>query len=111
MLIALDALRSMGGRRRVHTQEVPLELATGVWQRLVTGADGLLDRRAYAFSVLERLREALRRRDVYVPASSRWPEPRARLLAGHAWESAREEVCRSLGAGSRRRPGADRGHR
>jgi len=97
VLTALDALRSMEGRRRVHTEEVPLELATGVWRRLVTGADGLLDRRAYTFCVLERLREALRRRDVYAPASSRWADPRARLLAGHAWEGAREEVCRSLG--------------
>jgi len=97
VLTALDALRSMEGRRRVHTEEVPLELATGVWRRLVTGADGLLDRRAYTFCVLERLREALRRRDVYAPASSRWADPRARLLTGHAWEGAREEVCRSLG--------------
>jgi len=97
VLIAIDALRSMEGRRRVHTEEVPLELATGVWRRLVTGADGLLDRRAYTFCVLERLREALRRRDVFAPASSRWADPRARLLAGHAWEGAREEVCRSLG--------------
>jgi len=97
VLTALDALRSMEGRRRVHTEEVPLELATGVWRRLVTGADGLLDRRAYTFCVLERLREALRRRDVHAPASSRWADPRARLLAGHAWDGAREEVCRSLG--------------
>ncbi len=41
--------QSMEGRRRVHIEEVPLELATGVWRRLVTGADGLLDRRAYTF--------------------------------------------------------------
>ncbi len=97
VLTALGTLRSMEGRRRVHTEEVPLELATGVWRRLVTGADGLLDRRAYTFCVLERLREALRRRDVYAPASSRWADPRARLLTGHAWEATREEVCRSLG--------------
>jgi len=97
VLIALDALRDLEGRRRVHAEEVPLELATGVWRRLVTGADGLLDRRAYTFCVLERLREALRRRDVFAPASSRWADPRARLLTGHAWEGAREEVCRSLG--------------
>jgi len=55
--------------------EVPLELATGVWRRLVTGADGLLDRRAYTFCVLERLREALRRRDVFAPASKPGGEP------------------------------------
>jgi len=97
VLTALNALRSIEGRRRVHTEEVPLQLATGIWRRLVSEADGLLDRRAYAFCVLERLREALRRRDVFAPNSSRWADPRARLLAGNAWEGARDEVCRSLG--------------
>ena len=95
--IALGALRDLEGRRRVLAEEVPLELVTGVWRRLVTGADGLLDRRAYTFCMLERLREALRRRDVFAPASSRWADPRAQLLTGHAGEGAREEVCRSLG--------------
>jgi len=97
VLTALDALRDLEGRRRVHVDEVPLELVTGVWRRLVTEADGLLNRRAYTFCVLERLREALRRRDVFAPASSRWADPRARLLTGPAWEGARDEVCRSLG--------------
>jgi len=68
-----------------------------VWQRLVTAPDGQLDRRAYTFCVLERLRDALRRGDVFAPASSRWADPRARLLTGQAWETARGEVCRSLG--------------
>jgi len=97
VLTALDALRDLEGRRRVQAEEVPLELATGVWSRLVTAPDGLLDRRAYTFCVLERLRDALRRRDVFAPASSRWADPRARLLAGQAWEAAREQICRSLG--------------
>jgi len=97
VLTALDALRDLEGRRRVQADEVPLELATGVWQRLVTAPDGQLDRRAYTFCVLERLRDALRRRDVFGPTSSRWADPRARLLTGQAWDSARDEVCRSLG--------------
>jgi len=97
VLTALDALRDLEGRRRGHAEEVPLELATGVWQRLVTAPAGQLDRRAYTFCVLERLRDALRRRDVFAPASSRWADPRARLLTGQAWETARGEVCRSLG--------------
>ena len=97
VLAALDALRSLEGRRQVHTDEVPMELVTGVWLRLVTAPEGRLDRRAYTFCVLERLRDALRRRDVFAPASSRWADPRARLITGPAWEAARDEVCRSLG--------------
>jgi len=97
VLTALDALRDLQGRRQVPADQVPTELATGVWQRLVTTPDGQLDRRAYTFCVLERLRESLRRRDVFAPASSRWADPRARLLTGQAWDAAREQVCRSLG--------------
>jgi len=97
VLTALDALRDLEGRRQVNADQVPLELVTGVWQRLVTAPDGRFDRRAYTFCVLERLRDALRRRDVFAPASSRWADPRARLVTGPAWEAARDEVCRSLG--------------
>ncbi len=61
------------------------------------GPDGLLHRPAYTFVVLERLREALRRRDVYAPISRRWADPRARLLQGQAWEAARVGVATSLG--------------
>lgn len=86
VLTALDALRDLEGRRQVNADQVPLELVTGVWQRLVTAPDGRLDRRAYTFCVLERLREALRRRDVFAQASSRWADPRARLVTGPAWE-------------------------
>jgi TnpA family transposase len=97
VLAALDALRALEGRRKVSADEVPLELATGAWQRLVVTGDGTLDRRAYTFCVLERLRDALRRRDVYAPGSSRWADPRARLLTGSAWDGVRDQVCASLG--------------
>jgi len=40
VLTALDALRDLEGRRRGQADEVPLELATGVWQRLVTAPTG-----------------------------------------------------------------------
>ena len=45
VLTALDALRDLEGRRQVPADQVPTELATGVWQRLVTTPDGQLDRR------------------------------------------------------------------
>ncbi len=96
VLNGLDALRHIGGRRKIDPAEVPLELATGVWKRLTVTDAGEVDGRAYTFCVLERLREALRRRDVFAPASSRWADPRARLLSGPAWEAIREQVCTSL---------------
>jgi len=65
-------LKAAPGRRCVPwraagrpAEEVPLGLATGAWAMRVLGPDGGLYRPAYTFLVLERLREALRRRDVY----------------------------------------------
>lgn len=95
-LAAFTALAALEGRRTIRAQEVPLTLATGPWQRRCTNPDATLNRPAYTFLVLERLREALRRRDVYAPGSTRWGDPRAQLLTGPAWEAARPQVTQSL---------------
>ena len=101
ILDALDALRSIEGRPgRVTATSVPLALVSGQWRRLVLAnpqlADGELDRRAYSFCVIEALQRALDRRDVFVPRSGRYTDPRAKLLSGPAWEAARPEICASL---------------
>jgi len=97
VLAAWEALSDLEGRRIVRADKVPLSLATGAWTTRVVGPDGVLNRPAFTFLVLERLREALRRRDVYAPVSQRWTDPRARLLDGKDWEAARDEVAASLG--------------
>jgi len=97
VLAAWEALRALEGRRTVRSDEVPLGLASGPWTGRVLGPNGQLNRPAYTFLVLERLREALRRRDVYAPDSRRWADPRARLLHGQAWRDARAGVAVSLG--------------
>ncbi len=97
VLAAWEALLSLEGRRVVRADEVPMSLATGPWATRVVGPGGVLNRPVYTFLVLERLREALRRRDVYAPVSQRWADPRARLLDGKAWDAARSGVATSLG--------------
>jgi TnpA family transposase len=101
VLDALNALRGIEGRPgRVSAASVPLELVGGQWKRLVLEnpqlGNGELDRRAYSFCVLEALQQALDRRDVFVPRSGRYTDPRASLLSGPAWEAARPEICASL---------------
>jgi len=61
------------------------------------GNDGAVDQQAYVFCCLERLRAALRRRDLFVTPSLRYADARRGLLTGKAWETARPTVCRSLG--------------
>lgn len=101
VLDALDALRALEGRPgRVSAASVPLQLVGGQWKRLVLAnaqlAAGELDRRAYSFCVLEALQRALDRRDVFVARSGRFTDPRAKLLSGPAWDTARPEICASL---------------
>jgi TnpA family transposase len=47
--------------------------------------------------VLDGLRRAIRRRDVFPVRSLRYADPRKGLLAGAAWEAARPAVCRTVG--------------
>lgn len=46
---------------------------------------------------VDKLRDALRRRDVYVDNSDRWGDPSTKLLQDAEWEANRTQVCRSIG--------------
>ena len=101
VLEALKSLRALEGRPgRVSASSVSLTVVTRHWRALVLanpqlGADEI-DRRAYSFCVLEALAAALDRRDVYVTRSGRLTDPRAQLLSGPAWATARPEICTGL---------------
>jgi TnpA family transposase len=75
----------------------PRDVITKPWQRYVLRENGGINPRAYTFCVLDELRKALRRRDVFVSPSWRYADPRAGLLTGEEWETARPIICRSLG--------------
>lgn len=71
----------------------------GWWRQLVFPPDRpkeTANRAAYVFCVLEQFHQRLRRRDVYASASTRWADPRARLLSGPAWEAARGPALNAL---------------
>ena len=78
-------------------QEAPLKLIPKAWQQHVLGEDDSVDIRAYTFCLLDGLRKAIRRRDVFVSPSWRYADPRAGLLNGEEWETTRPIICRSLG--------------
>ncbi len=104
VLDALAFLRGGEERREPRMRDAPLGVVTRPWRRLVLAPPRVVDRRFYTFCVLERLQDALRRRDVFTTPSERWGDPRAKLLQGAAWEAARTDVCRTLGRS------ADGGH-
>ncbi|MEG2389337.1 MAG: Tn3 family transposase, partial [Pseudomonas sp.] len=90
----LQALRWLQER---PGQEPPLAIVGKAWQRHVIQTDGRINATAYTLCALDRLRVALRRRDVFISPSWRYADPRAGLLAGTEWEANRPLVCRSLG--------------
>jgi TnpA family transposase len=100
VLAALEFLRCIEGEKHAKMREAPLAVVNRAWRRLVLPRHGSrrhVDRRAYTFCTLERLQDALHRRDVFASPSERWGDPRAKLLQGSAWEAVRAQVCRTLG--------------
>lgn len=96
VLKAIAYLASIEGQRQPKMDAAPLAVVTRQWRPLVLHPDRGVDRKAYSFCVLDRLRAALRRRDVFASPSHRWADPRAKLLHGSAWAAMRPRVCQDL---------------
>src|SRR2546422_4541567 len=92
---ALEELRLQ--EHRVQRKQPHLDIVTKGWRKYVIKEDGTIDRKAYTFCCLERVRAAVRRRDLFVTPSLRYADARGGLLSGAAWEAARAMICRSLG--------------
>ena len=85
-----------GGRDRPKWATAPRSLVPKSWTRQVFASKEEVNPAAYTRCVLDRLHQALRRREVFVTTSERYGDPRAELLRGEAWEAARESVARAL---------------
>jgi hypothetical protein len=103
VLLAVEALSGLLGRKRLRRNDIVDVVVTGSWRRFVFTADlapggggELVNLRAYVLCVLDGLYRALRRRDVYALGSIRWGDPRSNLLDGAAWERARPQVLTAL---------------
>jgi len=78
----------------------PTAFVPDSWMRQVSDENGGIDMTGYRLCLLDRMRAAIRRRDLFVGASFRYSDPRKGLLEGAAWEAARPAVCRTLGVSS-----------
>ena len=97
VLAALHYLRSLEEKSSKANQgDPPLGIVGRGWRRYVLN-DGGFDRKAYLFCSLDRLRSALRKRDIFVAPSIRYADARLGLLPSTAWNAARLTICRSLG--------------
>ena len=96
LLEAVDYLRSIhDGDKRPGP--APTAFAPKDWAAQIKTEDGSFDLVGYRLCVLDGLRRAIRRRDVFPVRSLRYADPRKGLLSGAAWEAARPAVCRTVG--------------
>ena len=92
---AIQHLRSAEGRGPAAS--APLDFVSAGWRRQIRSPDGSIDKLAYRLCLLDSLRTAIRRRDVFTSPSLRYADPRLGLLSGPAWTAARPAICRTLG--------------
>ena len=95
VLDAVRHLKSADGRG--PSPSAPLGFVPSGWRRQVKARDGSIDKVAYRLCLMEGIRNAVRRRDLFAFPSVRYADPRLGLLSGSAWESARPAICRTLG--------------
>ena len=74
----------------------PLGIVGRGWRQYVLDGENF-DRKAYLFCCLDRVRSALRRRDIFIAPSIRYADARLGLMSSSAWNSTRSTTCRSLG--------------
>jgi len=83
-LALLDRYKDRDGRAKHYDpgERVPLDgVVRAEWRDAVVDDRGRVDRAAYELCVLGALRDALRRREVWVEGSGRWRDPEADLPA------------------------------
>jgi TnpA family transposase len=96
VLEALEFLKKMELENKRAMDNAPMEIVSRSWLRYIYAEDGSVDRQAYTFCVLDRFQDALSRREIFVPASSRYADPRIGLLDDQAWNATRLQVCRAI---------------
>ena len=97
VLDALRFLHGLEGQKKPKMQGAPLAGVPTRWRRYVTPKGQGVDRKAYTLCVVEQLREELHRRNLFVPGSSRWDDPRASFPLGQRLAAAKPAVCQALG--------------
>jgi TnpA family transposase len=96
LLQAMKFLTTAWTQRKPIFTKAPLDVVPRAWRRLVIGPSKSIERRAYTLCVTEQLQDSLRRRDIFVPESEKWGDPRIKLLKGVELERVKPQICRSL---------------
>ncbi|WP_258879596.1 hypothetical protein [Escherichia coli] len=96
VLAAIHYLAELNGSKKRILDDAPEHIITGPWKRLVYDAEGRIQRAGYSLCLLERLQDALRRRDIWLENSDRWGIL-ARSCCKVKMADSAYPVCRALG--------------
>jgi TnpA family transposase len=99
VLDAIEYLRTVVDEKP-RPGAAPMAFVPEAWKRQVRTENDAIDMTGYRLCLLDRMRGAIRRRDLFVSPSFRFGDPRKGLLDGAAWDAARPAVCRTLGVSS-----------
>jgi hypothetical protein len=99
VLDAIEYLRTVVDEKP-RPGAAPTAFVPEAWKPQVRTENDALDMTGYRLCLLDRMRGAIRRRDLFVSPSFRFGDPRKGLLDGAAWDAARPAVCRTLGVSS-----------
>jgi hypothetical protein len=96
VLEAYRFLQAIEPKSRPSLAAAPQAVITRAWRRYVQSGTEI-DRLAYTFCVLERLKDALRRRELFVTPSLRYADPRQGMIPLADWPQQRAHICRLPG--------------
>lgn len=96
---ALEFLSSVENWTRGSMSGAPTACVSNAWERHVfSGGDRrVTDNRAFVFAILEAMRKALKRRDIFARPSLRFADPTRGLLDDKSWRASRHTILRALG--------------
>lgn len=97
ILQSLDFLQSVEKQRDPDMRTAPIAGISKAWRRRIIGQDGKINKQAYTLCTLERLHMALRKRDVFVADSTKWSDPRKKLISPVRWKKQKKRFCQTLG--------------
>ena len=84
VIAAVEHLRRVD-RGLAEIADAPLEVITDLWRPLALTAAGEIHRPGCTLCVVDRLRLAIKRREVWCPDAERWGDPRRLLLTTAEW--------------------------
>lgn len=77
-------------------EDTPQAFIPDSWKQYIYPTKDQISKPHYIMSLMEQLRLAIRRRDMFVKPSLKWTDPRRKLLQGEAWKKIRSAICRGL---------------